>query len=294
MNVEIRHLRSFLMVAEELNFTRAAKRLRMSQPSLTRTVNGLERMLGTQLLNRTTRQVSLTVEGERLKGDVQRLLKDLDEILDIGGAPTRLRLGFTWLLPDTWAQQVITRFELDTHVRVELVRRDEAFAGVDVGRADIAVLRGQPVQSGLQVVMLFRERRVAAVRRNTPLANRSRIHWDDLADWPLVVNTVSGTTQPELWPANRRPVTSTECANFDEWLEAVAANRGVGVVPISAAYRVVHPAIRFVALDGAPLVPVYLAFPRQGSHPFTRQFVSAAQHVAIPPHTSPPPAQSQD
>ncbi|HEX4722175.1 MAG TPA: LysR family transcriptional regulator [Pseudonocardiaceae bacterium] len=289
MNVEIRHLRSFLMVAEELNFTRAAKRLRMSQPSLTRTVNGLERMLGTQLLNRTTRQVSLTVEGERLKGDVQRLLRDFDEMLDIGGRPTRLRLGFTWLLPDTWAQQVITRFELDTHVRVEMVRRDEAFAGVDVGRADIAVLRGQPVQSGLQVVMLFRERRVAAVRRNTPLANRSRIHWDDLADWPLVVNTVSGTTQPDLWPAAHRPATSTECANFDEWLEAVAANRGVGVVPISAAYRVVHPAIRFVVLEGAPLVPVYLAFPRQGGHPFTRQFVSAAQHVAIPPHTSPPP-----
>jgi hypothetical protein len=61
------------------------------------------------------------------------------------------------------------------------------------------------------------------------------------------------------------------------------------VVPISAAYRVVHPAIRFVMLEGAPLVPAHLAFPRQGSHPFTRQFVSAAQRVAIPPHTMPPP-----
>lgn len=292
MNVEIRHLRSFLVVAEELNFTRAAKRLRMSQPSLTRTVNGLERMLGTQLLNRTTRQVALTVAGERLKDDVARVLQDLDTILDINGTPARLRLGFTWLLPDTWAQQAINRFEVDTQVRVELVRRDEAFAGVDVGRSDIAVLRGEPAASGLQVVMLFRERRVAAVRRNTPLANRSRIHWHDLADWPLVVNTVSGTTRPELWPTAHRPVMSTECANFDEWLEAVAANRGVGVVPISAAYRVVHPAIRFVALEGAPLVPVYLAFPRQGGHPYTRQFVTAAQQVAIPPHTSPPPMRS--
>lgn len=291
MNVEIRHLRSFLVVAEELNFTRAAKRLRMSQPSLTRTVNGLERMLGTQLLKRTTRHVALTVEGERLKDDVARLLKDFDQILDIGGT-TVLRLGFTWLLPDTWAQQVITRFERETHVDVELVRRDEAFAGVDIGSADIAVLRGQPVAPGLEVVMLFQERRVAAVRRNTPLAARQRIHWNDLADWPLVLNTVSGTTRPELWPADHRPVPSTQCTNFDEWLEAVAANRGVGVVPISAAYRVVHPAIRFVLLEGAPPVSVFLAFPRQGGHPFTRQFVRAAQHVAIPPHTSPPPVRS--
>ncbi|TCO62011.1 DNA-binding transcriptional LysR family regulator [Actinocrispum wychmicini] len=288
MNVDIRHLRSFLVVAEELNFTRAAKRLRTSQPSLTRTVNGLERMLGAQLLNRTTRRVSLTIEGERLKTDVERLLKELDSILDIGGAPARLRLGFTWLLPDTWAQQAITQFEADTHVQVELVRRDEVFAGVDAGRSDIAVLRGELAHTGLQAVLLFRERRVAAVRRNTPLANQSRIHWHDLADSPLVVNTVSGTTRPELWPANHRPMMSTETTNFDEWLEAVAAGRGVGVVPISAAYRVIHPAIRFVALEGAPLVPVYLVFPRQGSHPFTRQFVSAARRAALPPHTSPP------
>jgi DNA-binding transcriptional LysR family regulator len=289
MNVELRHLRSFLVIAEELNFTRAAKRLRVSQPSLTRTVNGLERMLGTQLLNRTTRRVSLTRDGERLRADVERILKDLDGILASGSTPTPLRLGFTWLLPDTWAQQAITQFERDTHVRVELVRRDEAYAGVDIGESDVAVLRGEPDQSGLQTVMLFRERRVAAVRRNSPLASRSRIHWHDLADWPLVVNTVSGTTHPDDWPSSRRPVPAAECANFDEWLEAVAANRGVGVVPISAAYRVVHPAIRFVMLEGAPLVAAHLAFPRQGSHPFTRQFVSAAQRVAIPPHTTPPP-----
>ena len=97
---------------------------------------------------------------------------------------------------------------------------------------------------------------------------------------------------PLTGPADRRPVPSTHVTNFDEWLEAVAANRGVGVVPISAAYRVVHPAIRFVLLEGAPPVSVFLAFPRQGGHPFTRQFVSAAQHVAIPPHTSPPPVRS--
>lgn len=275
-------------MAEELSFTRAAKRLRISQPSLTRTVTALERMLGTRLLDRTTRQVALTGAGDRFKDDVARVVREFDAILDIGAVPATLRLGFTWRLPGLWTQQVIHRFERRTRIRVELVRRDEPFAGVDVARTDVAVLRGELVPPGMQIVPLFRERRVAAVRRNTPLADRPTLQWGDLADRPLVVPTVNGATSPTMWPAELRPVTATECPNLDEWLEAVATNRGVGVAPISAAYRLAHPAIRFVALEGAPLVEVYLAFPRQGGHPLARQFASVAEEATIPPHTSPP------
>lgn len=289
MDVELRHLRCFVVVAEELNFTRAAHRLRVSQPSLTRTITGLERIVGTQLLNRSTRRVTLTAEGDRLRAGAERVLRDLDKVLGLTEDPTPLRLGFTWLLPDGWAQQVITRFERDTGVLVELVRRDESCAGVDVGHTDIAVLRGEAPWPGLKSVPLFQERRVLAVRRGTPLAARRCVRWQAMSGWPLVVNTVSGTTRPELWPDGSRPRRATECANFDEWLEAIAANRGVGVVPISAAYRVVHPAIRFVALEGAPLVEVSLVYPRPGRHPFTNEFVAAARRVSIPPHTTPPP-----
>lgn len=288
MDVEIRHLRSFLVIAEELNFTRAAARLSVSQPSLTRTINGLERMIGTRLLHRTTRHVSLTREGQAFREDIERIVHDLDRALDTRTGSTPLRLGFTWLLPDTWAQQAITRFEHQKHVRIELIRRDEAYAGIDRGEVDVAVLRGSQVPPGTHSVRLFRERRVIAVRKDTELARRKTIHWDELVDFPLVVNVVSGTTQLDQWPSDRRPTAAMNCENFDEWLEAVAADRGVGVVPVSAAYRAPHPAVRFVPLEGAPLVPVRLVYPKQGAHPLAAHFVRTARMAAIPPHAAPP------
>jgi DNA-binding transcriptional LysR family regulator len=290
MDVEIRHLRSFLVIAEELNFTRAAVRLQVSQPSLTRTINGLERMIGVRLLHRTTRHVSLTHDGEALRVEAERLVRDFDRVLESRAGATPLRLGFTWLLPDTWAQQVIPQFERQRGVRVELLRRDEAFAGIDRGEVDVAVLRGNRLPPGMLSVRLFRERRVVAVRRGSPLAERAAVQWRDLVDHPLVINVVSGTTQLDQWPEGSRPEAAIRCENFDEWLEAVAADRGVGVVPVSAAYRTAHPAIRFVPLEGAPLVPVRLVYPRQGAHPLAAQFARASRLVAIPPHAVPPEA----
>jgi len=288
MNVEIRHLRYFLAVAEELNFTRAAGRLRVSQPSLTRAVGSLERAVGATLLDRSTRRVTLTPEGELLKADAERLLRDFDRVLSRHSGPTALRLGFAWVLPDPWAQQAIDLFEQECGTRVEPVRRDDALAGVDCGETDVAVLRGDLDAPGLHTVALFSERRIAAVHRRSPLSDRSSLDWAELADHPLVVNVVSGTTRPDQWPDGRQPVASALCENFDEWVEAVAADRGVGVVPVSAAHRVVHPAIRFVSLHGAPLVPVRIAYPRQGSHPQARAFVQAALRASIPPHASAP------
>jgi DNA-binding transcriptional LysR family regulator len=81
VDIELRHLRSFLMVAEELNFTRAAAELRVTQPSLTRTIRKLEETLGVRLFDRNTRRVLLTPPGERLKRDLDVLLRRLDDTL---------------------------------------------------------------------------------------------------------------------------------------------------------------------------------------------------------------------
>lgn len=79
--VEVRHLRAFIAVAEELNFNRAAARLYLSQPALSRQIRALERLLGCELLRRSTHRVELTVAGSALLDRARRLLADLDEAI---------------------------------------------------------------------------------------------------------------------------------------------------------------------------------------------------------------------
>ncbi|GAA4452867.1 alpha/beta hydrolase fold domain-containing protein [Phytohabitans houttuyneae] len=77
--IELRHLRAFVAVAEELNFSRAAKRLFMTQPALSRQIQSLERLIGVELLRRSTRQVELTLAGEALLHRTRPMLGDLDQ-----------------------------------------------------------------------------------------------------------------------------------------------------------------------------------------------------------------------
>ncbi|WP_063889727.1 LysR family transcriptional regulator [Streptomyces rubellomurinus] len=276
-DVAIRHLRAFLAVADTLNFTQAAELTGTTQPSLTRTIRRLEEALGTRLLHRTTRTVALSPAGDRLRAELLHLLPRLEDALAARPAETRLRLGFTWMLPDGWMQDALSSFEEQTGAGVELVRRDEPFAGVDRGVVDLALLRGDAPASGMHTVLLCTEAQVAAAARGTALARQQSVRWIELADHPLVRNVVSGTVRPELWPAARRPRTAVACGNFDEWLEAVAAGRGVGIVPESAARRGLHPSVRFLRIPDAPSVPMLLAYPTQGAHPLAARFAALVQ-----------------
>ena len=97
--IELRHLRAFVAVAEELNFGRAATRLFVSQPALSRQIRGLERLVGCDLLRRTTHRVELTLAGDALLDRARRLLSDLDDAVyatrSVGGDLER-RLAAVW------------------------------------------------------------------------------------------------------------------------------------------------------------------------------------------------------
>ncbi|WP_406476703.1 LysR family transcriptional regulator [Streptomyces platensis] len=299
--IELRHLRGFVAVAEERSFTHAAALLRIGQPALTRTVRALESTLGTRLLDRTTRRVELTDAGRRLHADLAPLLPRLAAALRAPTGPAILRLGFTALLPAV-CTALTADFEAATGAGVRLVRRDSPFAGLETGESDVVVLRGEvPRDAGLRSTVLLHEPRVAAVPR-TPLAAGSRragrppgragkdgltdaqaaalravarrrvLDWAELAELPLVVNTVTGSTRPELWPVGRQPQRACTAGNFDEWLEAVAAGHGVGVAPEPVAERHTHPGIRYLRLKNAPPVPVHLALPARDAHPLAYRF----------------------
>ncbi|WP_433527074.1 LysR family transcriptional regulator [Nocardia pseudovaccinii] len=280
MDIELRHLRAFAAVAQRRSFTHAAEALFITQPALSRTVAQLETLLQVQLLDRSSRHVELTSAGREFQQHAERALAAVEQAVAVARQHLRVRLGFSWLLPDPWAQRTIAEFEQATEAEVTLVRCDNPQVAVTQGSVDIAVVRGKVTARGAHTVHLFDEMRVAACSTRSPLAGRERLEWTELADWPLVVNIVSGTTGPTSWAREHRPRTVVETTNYDEWLETVAADRGIGVVPETAARRSNHPAVQFLPLSGAPTVPVYLVFLPTAATALLRQFIETGVAAA--------------
>jgi DNA-binding transcriptional LysR family regulator len=278
--VEFRHLRAFEAVARLTSFTQAAGELLITQPALTRTIQQLEDALGATLLDRSSRHVEMTADGRAFLDYAQRILAELDRGIGAVRRQASIRLGFSWLLPDPWAQDTVARFEKATGITVNLIRADDALEAVRQGKVDVAVVCGQDASAAVRVVHLFNESRVAVCSVHSRLADKSEMDWADVPQWPLVVNIASGTTGPWSWPAGAGPKTVVETGNFDEWIESVAADRGIGVIPDVAVRRNIHPGVRFIALRDAPPSPVALAFLPRAHNAALRRFVEAAVQVA--------------
>jgi DNA-binding transcriptional LysR family regulator len=273
--VELRHLRAYEAVARLKSFTHAADELNITQPALSRTIRQLEDALGVTLLDRSSRHVEATRAGRTFLEHVERVLAELERAFGAVRRQASIRLGFSWLLPDPWAQNTVGRFERATGTTVTLIRTDDALVAVQQGKVDIAVVRGHVTSTAVRVVHLFSEARVAVCSVHSPLADRTELDWSEVPRWPLVVNTAGGTTGPWSWPAGAGPETIVETTNFDEWIESVAADRGIGVIPDVAIRRNIHPGVRFIALREAPDSPVALAFLPRARNAVLRRFVEA-------------------
>ncbi|PWI44985.1 transcriptional regulator [Streptomyces sp. ICBB 8177] len=280
MDVDLRHLRGFLAVAEEGGFTAAGRRLHVAQPTLTRNIRALEETLGVRLFDRTTRRTELTAKGAELHDALVPLLRQLDAVLDGMREGERLRLGFSWGLPDGLAR-LAARFDDETGVSVEFVRCDSPVTRLGTGDVDLALLRGPRLPRGLRSAFLYEDGRVAAVPAFWSLAASRELSWAELARWPLVVNTMSGVTTPDMWPPGKRPVVGAECGNYDEWLEKVALGLGVGTAPAATARRYSHPEVRFVPLCDGPAVSTHLAYPSHGAHPRAALLAHAAAREGV-------------
>jgi len=177
--IDLRQLRQFVAVAEELNFRRAAERLHMSQPPLTQTVKSLERALGTKLFDRSRRKVELTRPGRLLLDQAQSVLSHMDRALDAvrasaQGLSGRLAIG---VVPSTTygILPAILRLFRERHPSVDL--HLEELATVDQtdalqqGRIDVALNRPPTFFSrGLVQETLMRETLIAALPTHHPLA----------------------------------------------------------------------------------------------------------------------------
>ncbi|MCX5410887.1 LysR family transcriptional regulator [Streptomyces sp. NBC_00059] len=288
--IEIRHLRAFLAIADEGSVTRAATRLRVTQPVVSRTLAALERALGVRLVDRSTHHLALTPEGIAFRDKATAAVGAFDEALDPGRLRQwPLRLGHAWSafgpyttpLLRTWQQRYPS-------TPLELLRIDDRTAGLTRGEVDAALLRGPVDTPGLATEVLFTEGRVAAVAADGPLAHRASLSLDDLTGDPVVLNTVSGATTLGLWPSHARPAATLTVANTDDWLTAIAAGRGNGVSGASTAGMHPHAGVTYVPLDDAPPLPVLLARRDGPGHPALPRLAALAREIVAREQREPP------
>ena len=195
MTVTLQRLRYFVAVAEELSFTRAATRVRVSQPSLSEQVRQLEQSLGVTLLHRTTRRIQLTDAGRAYLEDVRAILGALDRAGEraerIHSAErSRVRIAYSasaayHSLPLILDGLVDARPELEAVVTQRTTAR--AVDDVLVGDVDLALVRGFPGAPGVLVETVRRERLAAFMSIDHPFAGRAAMHIEDLRGQTVVV-----------------------------------------------------------------------------------------------------------
>ncbi|GAA3048371.1 LysR family transcriptional regulator [Actinokineospora globicatena] len=282
MTVELRHLRAFLAIAEEGGITRAAVRLHLTQPALSRMLKALEDHLGARLVDRSTHHLRLTDAGHAFRTRAATAVAAVDAALDPQRAGTwPLRVGHAWSALGQHTTTVLRRWGT-THpsMPLELLRFDDRTAGLSQGRVDAALLRVPPNTPGTRATLLFTEPRMVAVPSDSALATHPDLVLAALTHEIIVVNPVSGSTTLTLWPPETRPTTVLNVDNTDDWLAAIASARGIGVTSSATATLHPYPGVTYLPLTDAPALPLHLVWNNPPSHPAVTTLADFIREIA--------------
>ena len=267
MDVELRQLRCLVAIIDEGTFTDAAIALGVSQAAVSRTLASLERALGTRLLRRTSRSVVPTALGLRVAAQARRVLGEVADLVEEAtSGHTRVRIGYAWSAVGRHTAAFQRRWAREhAGIELNLVRVNSATAGLAEGACDLAVVR-RPVDERLfDTAIVGLERRLCAVAADDVLAGRRSIRLADLRTRVLLVDRRTGTTTPDLWPAETRPAIE-ETHDVDDWLNVIASGRCVGVTAESTAHQYARPGIVYRPVKDAEPIAVRLAWWREHTH----------------------------
>jgi len=292
--LEMRHLESFLAVAEEGNFTRAAIRLHMTQPPLSLRIKELEAMLKVTLLERTTRRVRLTAAGETFLAKLRETMQSLHNAVETArqveqGVAGYLRVGYSGIASDSVLPRLIARFGA-LYPKVALDFHGPSASGA-LGVAllkeeiDIALCFLPLPQSRLASRTLIVTELALVLPDRHPLAHAKRVSLKDVAGDPFVSYPATGgyhlraAVDAECRRAGFRPRVVKESRWSQTLLCLVAAGVGVAIVPREQEVRGIEGVIfRTLHPSQAPLHHG-IAWRKDDTSPFVGNFLVVAQDV---------------
>jgi DNA-binding transcriptional LysR family regulator len=289
--MELRHLRYFVTVAEELHFGRAAEKLHISQPPLSMQIRALEEELGVRLLNRTQRHVSLTHAGHALLQEARQILARIEQAVlttrragrgEIG----ELAVGFISIADYNVLPALLREFRRRYPLVNLILRESTSDAQIDDlvnGRIDVGFVLPPIAEPVLESTPILQEPLIAALPRRHPLAKRGgRIALSALARAPFIL--FPRKMAPGLYDAvvslcrsaGFSPQVEQEAIQMQTIISLVSAELGVALIPESLRNLqrtgVVYKSLR----EASPLIEIRLAWRREDALPVLKLFLEMA------------------
>ena len=292
--MELRQLRYFVAVAETGNISRAAQKIFLTQPALSRQVKALEDEIGLCLLERQAHSIRLTPAGEALLREARDLLQRADalpERVRAAERSVRLRVGYAPSLSSGLLSGAVASFsQKHPNARVELfdLSTKEMLAGLENDTLDVALTVGQKQNgNGLKWTPLAQVSWKLAVNRQHPLARRKQVTAAEVAREPLLV--FCQRDYPEYWQIitgwlreqQQRPVIAGEYDGVNSLLAAVESGLGIAIVTTRTA-RLAPKHVRLTTLANSP-APLCIAAGHRKNRPAEKPlavFIEELRHAA--------------
>ena len=296
--MELRHLRYFIAVAEELHFGRAAQALGISQPPLSQQIQALEQEVGARLFERTNRRVELSEAGRLFLAEARLVLAQVDKAADVArraqlGQLGELKIGFTSSAPfNSSIPQAIFAFRQAfpaVHLALqEMSSKEVAEALVDES-VQVGIMRPLPLPESLVAVELFREPLVAIIRADHPLAVGSEegLQLSALAAEPFVFfpRSYGSGLYAQLINLARQagfsPLITQEAGEAMTIIGLVAAGLGVTVLPASYQRMRIDGVVYRTLLDAEANTAVWLVQRRDQHSPMAKAFFELLTKQAV-------------
>ncbi|MUL44041.1 LysR family transcriptional regulator [Streptomonospora sp. PA3] len=285
---DLRELRYFLAAAEELNFSRAAERMGISQPPLSRAIRRMERRLGAPLFHRGHNSVRLTAAGETLRNEAHKVLEAAAAASRRTRRAGRTATVLTVTAAPGRSTELLRRIAGAYAALPGAARTDIAVTGycaqaaaLRSGEADLALLSTPFDEEGLRVHGLCSEERVAAVPVGHRLARRTRLHCADLSGEPFPAWPADTEAGRRYWSGQDRagggrPAEGPLVHDISQLIEVVGLGQALALVPRHIAERNPRPDVVYVPVADASPYRTVLARPEGPAEPAVELFVRTA------------------